>query len=319
MLSHIKHATLSVLFLLVGSSTQFAVAEDFYGVSEVLTGLVDANKNTDIKPTKFEANTKGGIIQLKMPDTSGKTFGTYEFKWEFLDNIEKIEKGKKYRFKVTGSRIAGSSEKNTCICHIQSTSNYELPNKAGIKKTGQHVRYSGPSSFQFEAYPASKLNPWEGSFSCDDFAGVTYFGFQFHFASWPYGSTSKNCNYGVSYILKKNHITSKATDIHCPVLYGLGFNIGIMEYGSLTNAKSEFLKSFVDDAIALMKASGCIPESEVAYLEDLKARMLKVERTKEFASEISKYRQKLTLIINKNCECDCEKSGTSPKPKPIIK
>lgn len=314
---------LSALFLLTWSLAPCVGAEDFYGYSEVLKDLVSANKNTDIKPTKFEADAKGGIIQLTMPDTSGKTSGTYEFQWKFLDSIEKMEPGKKYRFQVTGRRIDGTSEKNTCTCHGQSTqSNYELPKKAGIKRTGSDIRFNVVAS-SFDAYPPSKYNPLEGTLSCGEVEGTTYFGFQFDFSSWPYSDTSKKCSYGVSYVFKKNHVAPKATEIHCPTLYGLGFNIGIMEYGSLTDAKSEFLKNFVDDAIALMKASGCIPDSEVEYLEDLKARMLKVERTKAFAAEISEYRQKLTLLINRNCECDCEKAPSSLKPEadpePIIK
>lgn len=298
-----------LICLLATSIFSYAQQKDFYGFSKILKGLESSNKNTNISPTKFEADLNGGTFQIRMPNTSGTCYGDYEFTWKFTEDISKLETGKEYPVTVKGRRIGGDCEKNTAKTYLKSgNASSSLLTKAGIKSDpATSIKMIWNTTYIVDAFPVGDKNMLNAKVAVNGnpYAEFSSFGLKFYFSSFPYSSTSKYCTFDVLYVYQKNKAITKspAGAVNCPVLYGLGVNIGIMEYGSLENAKSYFIAGFVDHALDHMKASGCIPASEIAYLEDLKIRMLKKETTKEFASEISLYRQRLTTIIEEGCGC----------------
>ncbi len=304
-----RRALAAVAIIVTAFHARTATAgDDFYGFSRLLKGEIESNKNTNIKPTRFDADAKGGVIRVRMPDTAGKCSAEYEFTWKFIDDISKLKFGKKYRFHVSGKRISGNCEKNTNILYMKSAmSGSKLATAAGIKTPGRSIELQ-PRIPNINGYPPSENNSSDGTIviASSNVLDHSYFTFDFHFASFPYSGTSKKCVFQVTYVFGKNLVAAAPTSgaTNCPALYGLGVNIGVLEYGSLENAKTTFLAGFIDHAITNMKASGCIADSEVAYLEDLKKRMLEVERSRSFAQEISTYRQELAQKIVATCACE---------------
>lgn len=308
-----RAAALAIAVLLTTRSANMAAAgdNDFYGFSHVLKGLSESNKNTNIQPTQFKADANGGMIELRMPDTAGTCTGDYRFTWKFMDGIAKLQHGKAYRFNIVGRRVAGNCENNTAHCYLKSSSSAStMAREAGIKDPGPDIDLVTSHGSVVKAYPPSEDSTCDAKIVVkhDTYNEYSYFSMNLYFSSFPYSSKSKKCVYHVVYVFRKNFVpnagaTPTAGPANCPVLYGLGVNIGILEYGSLENAKTTFLAGFIDHAVAHMKASSCIDPAEVAYLEDLKKRMLKVERSAAFATEISNYRQELTLKILAACEC----------------
>lgn len=301
----LKTLCLATLLAATLSPSSIVIAGDYYGFSDILMGESYSNENTDIKPTKLEANLNGGVIQLRMPDTSGTCVGDYEFRWEFLDDISKLEAGEKYRFRIAGRRVGGSCEMNTNTAMVKGSSDSSrLADSQGASAPGRRIDVTtAPSSITAHPRYKSQVTSSDGFVSVVGNIGErTQFSLHFEFASFPYSSVSKSCNFDVVYLYRKNHIAAP-TALNCPNLYGLGVNIGILEYGSLEDAKTSFLAGFVDHAIAHSKASGCVPASETAWLIDLKQRMLKKPTSREFAREISDFRQKLAHIIEGGCNC----------------
>lgn len=281
-----------------------APAQDFYGFAGVLKGQVRSNKNTNIKPTRLVADLKGGVIQLRMPDTAGSCSGDYEFRWEFLDDISRLVPGKQYRFRMRGRRIAGTCEKNTNTAWMSSSNAGSVLAKAqGIQETAALLTVTKSQS-SVVGYPRGPNNAADGTISVarGRVGERTQFKFTFDFSSYPYSSASKLCSFEVAYLFRKNAATSSRAS-NCPALYGLGVNVGMLEYGALENAKTTFLVGFVDNAVTAARGSNCVPASEIRWLVDLRGRMLKKRTGKEFAGEISTFRQRLARIIVEKCNC----------------
>lgn len=282
---------------------QSGQAQDFYGFEQVLTGEIESNRNTNIKPTRLEAGIRGGVIQLRMPDSAGTCFGDYEFRWEFQDDIRRIEPGKEYRLRMTGRRVGGQCDRNTNTAWMSSSNmGSRLAKARGLQNTANNLQLT-KSSANVVAWPVATNNSVDAvikttSSRIDD---RTQFKFQFDFSSHPYSSVSKSCKFEVAYLYKKNHTATSTTQTNCQNLYGLGFNIGILEYGSLQDAKPSFLVKFVDEAILHAKASGCIPAEELGYLSGLKTRLTQATTSRQFAEEISAFRQKVARIIEPGC------------------
>lgn len=281
--------------------------QDFYGFTEVLTGRVAARANTDIQATVLEANLKGGVIQVRMPDTAGNTFGDYEFRWEFLDDISKIEPGKEYRFTMAGKRVGGTSERNTNTAWMRSAnSGSDLAEAMGIKNPGNTI-VTAANFGAVTGYPVRDNNNATGVLrsASTNVADSSYFTFRFDFSSVPYSSTSLSCSFEVAYLYRKNHVaTTPMGKPNCPNLYHLGVNIGILEYGTLTDANSTFMIGFIDQALIHAKAANCIPTTDIAALTDIKKRMGETETSGTFAAEVSNFRQHLARVVQEACVCD---------------
>ena len=175
-----------------------------YVFSHILKGLTRNNANTSITPNVFEANIKGGVFRIQMPDTAGQNNGVYEYRWEFLDDLSSLEKGKNYRYRMTGRRVAGTADKNTNIVYLQSSSSgSDLAKQSGIKEYGPAIDVVTKTR-QVVAFPAGKKNISEGSivWKSGSVRNQSFFTFTFSHSSYPYSSTSKLSDYQVVYVYK---------------------------------------------------------------------------------------------------------------------
>lgn len=200
-----KKLMFSICVFSILCSTVEAIGQDFYGFKEILKGPT-VTRGKKFKPGRLEADLNGGIILFTMSDTAEKTHGDYEFRWQFIDNISRIEKGKKYRFEIVGRRIGGSSEKNTNTAWMKSSNQGSvLAKTAGIESTA-NVLTVLKSQANVVAWPIKKNNKATGTveLATDPERDTTYFSFQFDFSSFPYASNSRSCSFEVVYVFEKN-------------------------------------------------------------------------------------------------------------------
>ncbi len=74
---------------------------------------------------------------VKMPDTSGSCVSTYRFRWEFKNDISKLEANKEYALVAEGDLVEGTCKNNTNELHLMSSmSGSDLADKNGIKNRG---------------------------------------------------------------------------------------------------------------------------------------------------------------------------------------
>lgn len=202
--SRTKHTHLILIFLTSILYSLSSTAQSYYDFIGNLSGPVES-RNTSIAPLLFEANEKGGIIRLAMPDTAEEHSGVYEFQWKFIDDIKRMYEGKEYRFGITGRRIKGTAEKNSVVAHLKSSnSGSKLADKEGYKAPGNTIILEVPTS-QVKAYPKAENNTVEGVIKVRPRMN-SYFSIDFSFSSHPYSSTSKKIVYSVVYVFESTFI-----------------------------------------------------------------------------------------------------------------
>jgi hypothetical protein len=312
-----RHRTTAFVALLSSVATLFALsptlarAENFYGFEKIFHGPTDAVNYTG-QPVQFEANLKGGVIVVKMPDTSGSCESTYRFKWEFKQDISKLAVGKEFDLVAVGEVVEGNCKNNTNEMYLASSmSGSELADKTGIKNRGKVIRISGWPGGSVTAYPSKRENNLINNradaklgisaYSLSDKLDQDYFTLAFHFASHPYTSNSKLYKYEVVYLYKKNHTaTDTAGAINCPAVFRLGIQLGIISLATHNDEDVGFCVETLDYAIEAAKGSGCLPAEK---LVDLQKRMKAAKSSKAFYNEVIALRAEYVTLVDANCGC----------------
>lgn len=205
-----KTSQLATLLLFTLFASQ-ASARDFYGLSQILKGKTRANDHTLLQATVLEANAKGGVIQVRMPDTAGTTFGDYEFRWTFENELTRLEPGRTYHFRMSGRQIGGTSRRNTNTAWMSSSNmGGVLVKNAGIQSLANVVEVESELA-NVIGFPIADNNDVYGTVRLvgEPTRDVTYFTFKFDFGSFPYAHNSKSCSFEVAYVFRKNHFVPK--------------------------------------------------------------------------------------------------------------
>lgn len=190
-----------------------ANAQQSYGFSRILKGLARSNDHTNIQPTRLAADLRGGVIEVRMPDTAGTTYANYRFQWRFTDDISQLVPGRKYRFEMSGQRVGGTSDKNTNTAWMKSSnSGGVLAKRAGIESLKNTIEVTKTQS-SVVAWPPAPNNHSHGTIELQGSPdnAESYFTFQFDFSSFPYAWNSKQCSFEVVYVYRKT--ASAATPV----------------------------------------------------------------------------------------------------------
>ena len=94
---------------------------------------------------------------------------------------------------------------------------------------------------------------------------------------------------------------------------GVGVQIGFAEFGSFANGDTGLLTRSLQIARERAIASGCIPTGEI---DGLIAAMAGAAQSRDVYPRITAYRQRLEVIVERNC--DCGPSGGSGGPMPPL-
>lgn len=191
--------TSMLLILIATLCVSKANAEDYYQHTGTFSGVIEVNKQTAIELLDFEANLEGGKMIVKVPDTAGEKSGTYQFTWKFLDNISQLVEGRKYRFTLSGNRIAGNAEKNTAIAYLKSSNGgSKIMTDAGYDTPGNTIQLQVPTS-AVRAHPQDEGSNIEGVITVTVAETYSYFSIDFNFSSHPYTASSEKLVYSVIY------------------------------------------------------------------------------------------------------------------------
>ncbi|MCP4265077.1 MAG: PASTA domain-containing protein [Candidatus Brocadiaceae bacterium] len=189
-----------------------------YVFSHILKGSTRKDKGALIEPTTFDASLKGGVFKIRMYNTARSSFGDYEYRWKFLDDISFLEPGNKYRLRMAAKRVAGTYEYNHNIARLLSSSHGStLAEKSGIKGHGPSIDINATPRLNVVAYPVGENNTIEAFITVlhSTLRDQCFFIFQFDHSSHPYTyNKSKLCDYQVVYVYNSNKGNSGKTSQH---------------------------------------------------------------------------------------------------------
>ncbi len=129
-----------------------------------------------------------------------------------MDDISKLEVGKKYKFEMVGRKILGTAEKNTNTAWMSSSNQGgKLAKHAGIESLANVLKVT-KSKPNVVAWPVKPNNVATGTVEIEGepTQKQTYFTFKFDFSSFPYASNSKSCSFEVVYVFGKNHVPTNS-------------------------------------------------------------------------------------------------------------
>ncbi len=99
---------------------------------------------------------------------------------------------------------------------------------------------------------------------------------------------------------------SSTADDSAHGIWGVGVQIGMLEYGSSQNADPGFLIRSLNAARELAIASRCIPTDEI---DSLLVAMRATSNSRSLYPRITEYRNRLAIYVIENCDCTDQVSG----------
>jgi hypothetical protein len=96
-------------------------------------------------------------------------------------------------------------------------------------------------------------------------------------------------------------------------IWGVGIQIGFVEYGASQNADRNFLLTALRYARELALASNCIPTNEI---DDLITAMQNTSNSRSLYNRMTQYRQNLAVYVLNNCDCSTPNSPSEPVDDP---
>ncbi|UJH68415.1 hypothetical protein [Allomuricauda sp. SCSIO 65647] len=247
------------------------------------------------EPISVQADSRGGRVETYLKLNDGCT-ESYAFSWSFDSDISTLKVGQTVNATISANRTSGNCYNNSAKVTIGGTSTGSalLRDKksgfSGIEIGGTNYAYAlGGSHLPRSSRFSIKI----GLSSISDEAFFTV-----RIATTTDASNDDVYDYEIRYMYKKG-AGPNSTAASCSGLYGLGVNIGMLEYGSLKNDSPSFLIGFIDQSISIINQVGCL---NTDYLKDLRSRMARATSSSIFNQEISNYRQRIAREIPEECE-----------------